>query len=172
MLIYLQTLDSPTDRARFEELYLAYRGLMYHVAYEILKNKQDAEDAVHQSFVKIADHMADIPDGPCPRTRVLAATITERTAIDCYRAKRRHPEVDLEELSLGTEQPQPDGTLAGAMAALPPKYREVLLLRFYSGYEYSEIAAFLGTTAENVRQRAARAKKKLAAELAERGEPV
>lgn len=32
MLIYLQALDSPEDRTRFEALYTAYRGLVYHVA--------------------------------------------------------------------------------------------------------------------------------------------
>lgn len=64
MLEYLATMETADDRTRFESLYLAYRGLMYHVAYHILKNPQDAEDAVHQSFVKLAEHMATIPDGP------------------------------------------------------------------------------------------------------------
>lgn len=36
---------------------LQYRGLMYHVAYEILHNEQDAEDAVHHAFVKIAENI-------------------------------------------------------------------------------------------------------------------
>ena len=49
MLEYLATMETADDRTRFESLYLAYRGLMYHVAYHILKNPQDAEDAVHQS---------------------------------------------------------------------------------------------------------------------------
>ena len=56
MLEYLATMETADDRTRFEALYLAYRGLMYHVAYHILKNPQDAEDAVHQSFVKLADY--------------------------------------------------------------------------------------------------------------------
>lgn len=172
MLVYLQAIEGASDRARFEALYLAYRGLMYHVAYGILKNQQDAEDTVHQSFVKLAEHIGDIPHELGPRTRVLAVTVTERTAIDAYRAKRRHPSEELDEASLCTEIPMPDGTLAGAMAALPPKYREVLLLRFYNGYSSAEAAAFLGTTPENVRQLVARAKKRLAAELAERGAPI
>ena len=78
MLEYLATMETADDRTRFESLYLAYRGLMYHVAYHILKNPQDAEDAVHQSFVKLAEHMATIPDGPCPRTRNLVVTVAER----------------------------------------------------------------------------------------------
>ena len=88
MLEYLATMETADDRTRFESLYLAYRGLMYHVAYHILKNPQDAEDAVHQSFVKLAEHMATIPDGPCPRTRNLVVTVAERKAIDLYRSRQ------------------------------------------------------------------------------------
>lgn len=58
------------------------------------------------------------------------------------------------------------------MAALPPRYREVLLLKYYNGYDNGEIAKFLDTTPENVRQIIFRAKGKLAAELAERGEAI
>ena len=54
MLIYLQMLESPEEKSILEQIYLEYRGLMYHVAYEILHNEQDAEDAVHHAFVKIA----------------------------------------------------------------------------------------------------------------------
>lgn len=58
------------------------------------------------------------------------------------------------------------------MAALPPRYREALLLKYYNGYSAAEIGELLGTTAANVRQILARAKRKLAEELAERGEIV
>ena len=138
MLEYLATMETADDRTRFEALYLAYRGLMYHVAYHILKNPQDAEDAVHQSFVKLAEHMATIPDGPCPRTRNLVVTVAERKAIDLYR--------------------------------LPPRYREVLLLKYYNGYSAREIAGFLSATPDAVTQTLHRARKKLAEILDERGE--
>ena len=55
MLIYLQMLETPEEKSLFEQIYLEYCGLMFHVAYEILHNEQDAEDAVHQAFVKIAE---------------------------------------------------------------------------------------------------------------------
>ena len=173
MLIYLQALESQTDRARFEELYLAYRGLMFHVANSILCNPQDAEDAVHQAFLKVAEHMADVPAEPGPRTRALLVTIAERKAIDLYRSNARHPTVDLDELTPACGRPlSEDGTLAAAIAALPPRYREVLLLKFYNGYSNEEIARFLDAAPENIRQILSRAKKKLAAELAEREEPI
>ena len=155
MLEYLATMETADDRTRFESLYLAYRGLMYHVAYHILKNPQDAEDAVHQSFVKLAEHMVTIPDGPCPRTRNLVVTVAERKAIDLYRSRQRHPET---------------GGLADAMASLPPRYREVLLLKYYNGYSAREIAGFLSATPDAVTQTLHRARKKLAEILDERGE--
>ena len=54
MLIYLQMLESPEEKSILEQIYLEYRGLMYHVAYEILHNEQDAEDAVHHAFVNLS----------------------------------------------------------------------------------------------------------------------
>ena len=170
MLIYLQALDSAEDRTRFEALYTAYRGLMFHVARRILNNDQDAEDAVHMAFLSLAEH--SLPQSLGPRARCLAATVAERKAIDLYRARQRHPQAELAEDIPGCEGPSSDGTLAGAMAALPPRYREVLLLRYYNGYSAAEIAGFRGLTPENVRQVTARAKRKLAAELAERGEVI
>lgn len=116
MLEYLATMETADDRTRFESLYLAYRGLMYHVAYHILKNPQDAEDAVHQSFVKLAEHMATIPDGPCPRTRNLVVTVAERKAIDLYRSRQRHPETELDEQTVWSAPPE-GGGLADAMAS-------------------------------------------------------
>ena len=170
MLIYLQAIDSPEDRTRFEALYTAYRGLMFHVANRILENSQDAEDAVHMAFLSLAG--CRLPSELGPQARHLAATVAERKAIDLYRARRRRSEVELEDEFYGCAPPPSDGTLAGAMAALPPRYREVLLLKYYNGYSAGEIGTLLDITAANVRQLIARAKKKLALELAERGEPV
>ena len=60
MLIYMMMLETPEEKSLFEQIYLEYRGLMFHVAYEILHNEQDAEDAVHQAFVKIAENIKKI----------------------------------------------------------------------------------------------------------------
>ena len=169
MLEYLATMETADDRTRFESLYLAYRGLMYHVAYHILKNPQDAEDAVHQSFVKLAEHMVTIPDGPCPRTRNLVVTVAERKAIALYRSRQRHPETELDEQTVWSAPPE-GGGLADAMASLPPRYREVLLLKYYNGYSAREIAGFLSATPDAVTQTLHRARKKLAEILDERGE--
>jgi hypothetical protein len=46
MIVYLSMIDTPEDRSKFERLYIEYRDIMYHVAFKILQNEHDAEDAV------------------------------------------------------------------------------------------------------------------------------
>ena len=53
MIIYLQMIESDEDKSKFEQLYIMYKGLMFHVAMKILKNEFDAEDAVHQAFLSL-----------------------------------------------------------------------------------------------------------------------
>lgn len=38
MIIYLQMIESDEDKSKFEQLYIMYKGLMFHVAMKILKN--------------------------------------------------------------------------------------------------------------------------------------
>ena len=81
------------------------------------------------------------------------------------------PEAELDEQAL-VSQPAPPtgGGLADAMASLPPRYREVLLLKYYNGYSAREIAGFLSATPDAVTQTLHRARKKLAEILEEREE--
>lgn len=54
MLAYMSLMDSADDKSKFERVYQSYKGLMFYTANRILNNPQDAEDAVHTAFVKIA----------------------------------------------------------------------------------------------------------------------
>lgn len=96
MMIYLSMIDTPEAQSKFECLYRAYRGLLYHVAYEILQNHQDAEDAVHQAFLKIAVKIHSIDGNICPRTQGYVVSIVENKAIDLYRYRKRHDTVSLD----------------------------------------------------------------------------
>ena len=44
LIMYLQMLDTPEEKIRFEQIYLKYREKMFHVADSILHNDQDAEE--------------------------------------------------------------------------------------------------------------------------------
>lgn len=49
-----------SEHKAFEELYAAYHQLLYSVAYKYLKNSTAAEDAVHETFVKVWEHRLEL----------------------------------------------------------------------------------------------------------------
>lgn len=134
MLIYLQMLETPEEKSLFEQIYLEYCGLMFHVAYEILHNEQDAEDAVHQAFVKIAENIKKIDAPVCPKTHSYVVTIVEHQAIDQYRRLQKHPSVELIEEIQGTNAHyEGDNDLTKCILKLPARYREMILLHHHQG---------------------------------------
>ena len=61
LLIYMSFIDDESHRRLFEEIYLSYRKQMFLVARTVLKNDSDAEDIVHDVFLRIAKkYMAKI----------------------------------------------------------------------------------------------------------------
>ena len=162
MIIYLQMLETPEEKSKFEQLYLEYKGLMFHVAYEILHNEQDAEDAVHQAFVKIAENIKKIDDPICPKTHSYVVTIVENKAIDQYRKQQKHQTVELIEEIQGTNAHyEGDNDLTKCILKLPARYREMILLRYHHGYTVREIAKIMGLSLQAAIKLDQRAKNKL-----------
>ena len=162
MLIYMMMLETPEEKSLFEQIYLEYRGLMFHVAYEILHNEQDAEDAVHQAFVKIAENIKKIDTPVCPKTHSYVVTIVEHQAIDQYRRLQKHPSVELIEEIQGTNAHyEGDNDLTKCILKLPARYREMILLRYHHGYSVREIAGMMGISLPAAIKLDQRAKQKL-----------
>ena len=162
MLIYLQMIEAPAEQTKFEKLYHTYRKLMYSAAYSILGNEQDAEDAVHHAFLKIIENFSKISEIQCPKTRSYVVTIVENTAINIYRKKKHHPHLPYDPETVGIKvEYTGENELARCMAALPARYRQVLLLKHYHGYTAKEIGKMLDLTEVNVYKLEQRAKAKL-----------
>lgn len=160
MLVYLALITRPGNRARFEELYTRYGGLMHHVALGILGNDKDVEDAVHEAFLAIARHMDKVGDVNDPRTKAYVVTIAQRKAIDLYRQRNRHLVAHLEEGDL-TTVPETDHGLARCILKLPDRDRQFVLLKFDQGYTTKEIADMMGLTLAAARKVEQRAKARL-----------
>ena len=173
MLIYLQMIESEEDKSKFIELYNQYRYLMFSVANRILKNEYDAEDAVHQAFVSIIDNLNKIGAVDCPETKSYVVIITENKAIDIIRSRKHLSGEELNDAVHGIDIPLPgDNGLADAMAKLPARYREVLLLRFDNGYSTKELAKMMGMTHGSVQKLIWRAKDALKKQLEKDGEMI
>ena len=167
MLIYLALIETDSDKEKFEIIYTEYRSLMFFVANRILGDTRDSEDAVHDAFVKIAEIIEKIDTAKCPKTRSLVVTIVERKAIDLYRQRKRRKTVSLDEELINVPsaadfQTDPERPLlAEAIVLLPTRYRELLLLKYDSGFSEKEIADLLSMTVANVHKTMQRAKEKL-----------
>lgn len=61
MLVYLAMIEGPEERSKFEQIYEKYRALMFYRAKQILRDDRDAEDAVHEAFVRVANHIEKFP---------------------------------------------------------------------------------------------------------------
>ena len=167
--MYLAMMDSDQDKSRFQQLYEHYRGLMFYTANRILRNEQDAEDAVQQAFFAIAKNMDKISQPVCNKTKVYVVTIVENKAIDLYRARQRRPAEPLEDSDAGLDFPLPDHGLANAIGRLPARQREFILLKYAEGYTNEELSNMLGLTLSGVRSLDARAKRQLRKLLQEEG---
>lgn len=162
MLIYLQMIDSTEEKSKFEVIYLRYREYLYRVAFKILQNPQDAEDAVHNAFLKIAKNIKKIGDPECLKTKGYIVTIVRNIAVDYYRKKQNHPHVELPMEIVGMQREYDgDNALAGCILKLPQRQRDVLVLKYHHGYELKEIARMLNITYRNALQIEQRAKAKL-----------
>lgn len=160
MLIYALTIVKPADRPKLERLYLEYRSVMFCAANEILHNEHEAEDAVQQAFMKIAENLDKVPDELSNKTKAFVVTIAENTAIDRYRKLKRHGDCELCEEACGIEANSAD-ELVNCILKLPARYRQFILLKYYHGYSTREIAKLLGMSSAAASKTAQRAKQKL-----------
>lgn len=160
MLIYALTLVKSADRPKLERLYLEYRSVMFCAANEILHNEHEAEDAVQQAFMKIAENLDKVPDELSNKTKAFVVTIAENTAIDRYRKLKRHGDCELCEEACGIEANSAD-ELVNCILKLPARYRQLILLKYYHGYSTREIAKLLGMSSAAASKTAQRAKQRL-----------
>ena len=172
MLIYLQMIETPEERSKFVMIYEEYRDYMYRVAFAILHNVEDAEDAVHYAFVKIAENIKNVDEPVCLKTRGYVVTIVRNRAIDVYRRKRAHPHTEYRDALKGvTADYDGENRVAACILKLNERQQNVLILKYHYGYELKEIAKMLGVTYRNALQIEQRAKNKLRALCEEEGIP-
>lgn len=163
-----------TDKNNFYNIYEKYKYLMFSIAMDILKDQHSAEDAVQEAFVKILKHYEKIDDIESDRTKRLIITITKNCAIDIYRKRSRqwNSETDIEKIIHLEHRDSYFAVESGRykwIDKLPDMYKEVLILKYSSGFSNTEIAEILEVSEVNVRKRISRARKLLKKNIEERG---
>ncbi|MBO6231256.1 MAG: sigma-70 family RNA polymerase sigma factor [Ruminiclostridium sp.] len=154
LMMYVQMLDAPQEKVKFEQVYRTYRSLMFRIAMKLLQNTQDAEDAVHNAFVQMIRHFSKISDVPCKNLTPWIVSIIRNESISVLR--KRGDLTPIEEwdgCADTTAQVSDYHELLGLFAKLPDTYRSVMELKLLWGYSDGEIASRLGISKTAVSSR-------------------
>lgn len=148
------------DEERAEYLVEQYADLLLRIGYTWLRDLDDAKDICQDVLIRLLEHPRDFPDRGQERAWVI------RVAVNACKNWRRSAwlrrRAPLEAaLKLAQEDREPEEGLLPQVMALPAKYREVIFLRYYEGYEVREIAALLGRSPALVSTHLKRGKEKL-----------
>lgn len=154
-----------------EELFMTYRGKMYAVAFSILHDEGQAEDAVGDAFEKLLPYLENCRDIESDKTRKILTRFVKNTAIDIYRKNKRDwGNVSLEEKDYLMDSCNSIEEYAKLREekefveilknALPDRYWQVLYLRYYENMTVDEIAGLLCLSEANVYSRLRRSKQK------------
>jgi RNA polymerase sigma-70 factor (ECF subfamily) len=164
------------DQAAFGALVQRYQSAVYNLAYRMLGDPTEAEDAAQEVFVRAWNQLHTFQQDRRFSTWLLS--IASHHAIDMLR--RRKPQAPLDDVALFIESddPQPDEiALQGEqremvqrlLNKLPEKYRSVTVLRYYNDLSYDEIARTTGLTESAVKTQLHRARRMLAELLTSAG---
>ncbi len=174
---YLSLLDTPEEKSKFEQLYRLYRQDMFKMAYGILENKYDAEDAVHESFMRVMKKLTKISEINCPQTHAYLLIIVKRVALKILSKQTKTIVVDTDTVEIIDDFGLEEYVISNMeverikyiLEQLSDDYYEVLFLELFMEFSISDIAEQLGLTYENTKKRLQRAKKKFR-EIAEEKE--
>lgn len=145
----------------FMELYEKYSMDIYRYSLSILKDDDDAKDAVQETFVKYVENEKSFRGDASQKTWLLVVARNY-----CYsklkRAEKSNIRID-EEIFDETYEPQFDSeiTLKDALICLNSEHNELLFLKEYGGYSYKEIAELTEQSIENVKIKLFRARRQL-----------
>jgi len=178
MFLYLAMIDTEEDKSKFEKIYEEYRSGMYRIALQVLNNREDAENIVHDAFVVLIDHLDKIDKIYDYRTWGYLASIVRSRAINYYNREKRKvsfaPE-DYDGWDSDDKDPlyyvvadEKEKTLVNFISELPYPQKDVIYLQYVNELKSKEIAEILELTPENVRQLSRRAKLRLKALLEEK----
>jgi len=160
------------NQVAFSSLVEAYQAPIYNLAYRMLGDPAEAEDAAQETFVRAWTRLRTFDVERKFSSWILS--IASHYCIDRLR-RRRTTQVPLEDIlaqqafadpHVGPERMALDReaqhSIRSMMENLPSQYRAVLTLRYWHDLSYQEMAEMLDTTVSAIKSRLHRARCMLA----------
>jgi len=165
------------SKEAFAKLVEAYQAPVYNLAYRMLGNPTDAEDAVQETFLRAYKRFETYDASRKFSSWILS--IASHYCVDRLR-RRRGNWASWEELMswrwVPDERPRPEeralqreqeDLVGHILDQLPPQYRLAIVLRYWYDYSYLEIAQITQSTQSAVKSRLHRARQMMAVKLAQ-----
>ncbi len=172
----LDVLDSQ-GRLRFEQLVLPHLDAAFNLARWILHGRADAEDVAQEAMLRAFRFFRGFHGGDA------RAWLLQIVRNSCYTWLEKNRPMELTTEFDEELYPQPGVTpeslaiagdnrerLTRALEDLPPRFREVLILRELEGCSYKEIAAITSMPIGTVMSALARARQRLQRTLTQGGQ--
>ena len=173
------------DVNAFETLVVEYEKNVYAITQRMTGNAEDAADMTQETFIKAYNSLSSFRGDS--KFSVWLYRIATNVCLDFLRSRSRKPTVSLSmedddgeemQMDVADESQSPEVLLERGLTrdavrrglnALPPDYRQILLLREIQGLSYEEISDVLSLEVGTVKSRIFRARKRLCAFLLEDG---
>ncbi len=169
MLPIFLIIESEEERKSAEAIYNLCSKTMYKVAYGIVNNSYDAEDAVMDALKRMILNIKKFYPLPDEEKMALAVIYVRHAAIDIYNgnAKRadKTPIVSISDTYVSEYSAFGDTDLrllVDTIKGMPEEYSSPILLKYHFGFDNSEISKSLGIAESSVRSRISRGKAMLA----------
>ena len=153
-----------SDSEKLERLYELYEQKMYAVAFSILRNEWQAEDAVQDAFVRLLKNIRKLRDLEDEKTRSYVLQTIQSASLDQYRKNQitSNATVPIKDMDFADERDDiMKLVLEQILGKLPDSYRDVILFRCVHQLSVKETASVLEIGESLVRKRQQRALKKL-----------
>lgn len=145
-----------------EELFLKYMDQIYRMAFFMLSNTHDAEDAVQETYVRMLVKKPKFADEEHGKAWLLRVCIN--ICKNQIRFWKRHPQYELEEIPIKIDSFK-ELELLHEISRLRGKSKEVLILFAVEGYSIKEISAMLKISESAIKKRLQRGREELSRQL-------
>ena len=149
----------------FETVYNQYADMMYRIALSHMTRREDAEDVVHDVFIKYMQTSPSFSDDEHERAWLIRVTVNRCRDLLRRRAIRRYVGFDeIEEIPAEEEPYEGQGVIA-TVSSLPDKYKSVIILHYLEGNSVEACASILGLSESAVKMRLSRGREMLKKQL-------
>jgi RNA polymerase sigma-70 factor (ECF subfamily) len=171
------------DRKAFDEVVLRYTPLLYSLAFRLLRTREEAEEAVQEIFLRVYRALPQFRLGrrfhPWLYTIALNHLRTQRRKLLRSRSLKTRPLDEAQDVAASArpeadpagavERAEAERLAQAALERLPPRYREVFVLRQIEGLPVRDVAEILDLPEGTVKTFLHRGRALLVARLADEG---